>query len=155
FSCFSSFSRSIGRFDGSLTSTIACSAASAASRPNRFAPWKSACAARARASCRYSVARVHQYGPYLSASACRAAWTASPARRVTSLTYAIGPHAARPAASTASARRGHERRTAASLSPRPHPQPVPAQLDSDVDRRSEQREQRDHERPPQLDREQR
>ena len=41
------------------------------------------------------------------------------------------------------------------MSPRPDAPPVAAELDRDVDRRAEQREQRDHERPAELDREQR
>src|SRR6185503_17944641 len=82
--------RSSGRRDGSLAASVASSAAllaaSVASRPNRLAPWKSACAATSCALWRYCVARVHQYGAYLSAWTARAAATASVALRVTSPT---------------------------------------------------------------------
>src|SRR3569833_1005327 len=97
---------------------------------------------------RYSFARVHQYGLYFSASAARAASTASSARSVTWLTYAIGPQAPNSAIRTST-------RTGRIISPALHAAAVAAALDRDVDRRTAQREEGDHERPAEPDREQR
>src|SRR3569623_2536442 len=97
---------------------------------------------------RYSFARVHQYGLYFSASAARAASTASSARSVTWLTYAIGPQAPNSAIRTST-------RTGRIISPALHAAAVAAELDRAVARRTEPREEGDHERPAEPDREQR
>src|ERR1700710_893582 len=98
--------------------------------------------------CRYAVAPAHQYGLYFSASEPRAASTASSAFSVTWPTYATGPQLA---SSTTNA----TERMARIISPARPARAVAPEPDRDVDRRAEQREQRDHERPSEPDREQR
>src|SRR6188508_3085538 len=99
--------------------------------------------------CKYTTARVHQYGLNFSAFSMRARSTLSEAPYGTCLMYAIGPQPANRASAIT------QRRIDRTISPRTNAPPVSTELDRHVDRRSEHRNQRHDERPAELDLEQR